>query len=213
MPPPSDDLRTILVQLSRNWAYSYIDDCVKRVFDRYPENTEFIDVLEKVTVLDSLYRTNLRFEGVTSMTHHITNHGEEIDDSLKSRSEKYEAFYIIRDFQRKNGNDGKWSFAAKYCRFQVPEHFPIYDDRAYYVIKWLQEQDVVPKEYKFQTYEEWKKGVYLIGQLMGSTNLKEIDQALWNLSEYVLEDIHGRSGPRILNKSIHQVCLELSGHS
>jgi hypothetical protein len=103
------------------------DATVRLVFDSWPSNHVYAEVLAKVVVLNRLYSTNIF--NVYAVAEHIVR--LQIDERLASGD-----LTLAADLARVKIGDGvrnNYSFATKYCSFQRPDVYQIYDS----YVNWL----------------------------------------------------------------------------
>lgn len=94
------------------------EDALAFLFQAYPNNTEPIQVMLKVTALDRLYNTNV--PDLIAMAEHIVGLGG-LDPMLESGDPR--AVDLIRTGGRRN----EYSFATKYCSWHQPDKYAIFD--------------------------------------------------------------------------------------
>jgi len=163
---------------------THYDNVVRRVFNENKHNGDIEAVLLKVSVLNSLYRTNI-FD-VYKMAKHIVglarNHN--LDDLLNSGDLK--AVELIRHghgIKRKKNNKelDLYSFATKYCHWSNPESYPIYDTNVYKALMSLKRKKLINnfKSNDLWNIEKFKKIIDIIMEKSGITSYKKIDQVLW----------------------------------
>lgn len=117
-----------LVEDAKRWwgeneRFNIQEDAIRALFDRhYPNHTDVVGVLTKVTVLDSFYSTNLYSKLPVAKRIIELNTAQrlaEADFSLVNEmatvSVQGKSFYF-------------YSFASKYCSQHSPDTFPIYDE-------------------------------------------------------------------------------------
>jgi hypothetical protein len=92
-----------------------------QLFQKFPQNTAFEEVVLKTKVLNVLYSTQIR--AVNIVARHICSLA--IDPDL--RAGKPEIVDRIAKVQLKDNVRYNISFASKYCNWHNPAAFPIYD--------------------------------------------------------------------------------------
>lgn len=99
-----------------------IEWVLRQLFEKFPENTDFGEVVVKTKVLNVLYSANVL--AVNVVAKHITDLG--IDPDLKAG--KAEIVDRIAEV-RLSGDRIRYyfSFASKYCSWHNPTEYPIYD--------------------------------------------------------------------------------------
>jgi hypothetical protein len=116
------------------------DEAVNIVFRAYPTNSSLDHVLIKVTVLNSLYRTNI-FQ-IHRLSKHVLRMEESKQLDEKLRVGDLEAIELLRKghgIKRKSDviSCDLLSFATKYCHWHQPDYYPIYDSKVECAIRWL----------------------------------------------------------------------------
>jgi hypothetical protein len=189
--------------------YKPSDTLIKKLFEKYRKKSDPVDVFAKVAILDSYYSTNLKTEQVIKVIRCITSQGPEIDQALSHGT--YEAFDKIRKCEIAEGGYGLWVFASKYCHFQSPDKYPIYDAYAAEALKWALKK---PLDYEFgddEYFSTWKPAIEQCRNLVGfpENDFKKIDQSLWMLGNKHRYQL--RSGDRW--KSVDEVYQDVFGTS
>lgn len=96
-----------------------------RLFREHPSNSDFETVLIKIAALNSLYSTFVRSIHLVPMAQHIVQLKIDRQTEGGTASET-----IVNEIARvKTVEKGRvyFSFASKYCHFQNPGFYPIYD--------------------------------------------------------------------------------------
>jgi len=179
-----DLLKYYAEQFNTDWNLQY-DNVVRKVFNKNPNNTDAEDVLLKVVVLNSLYRTNiLDFD---KMKEHIVKLGvkEKLDMLLKSGDLK--AVDLIRHDHRIRYNEttkidmDTYSFSTKYCHWSNPNAYPIMDQFVYKAIMRLKKDTLISgfKGDDLRDINIFKNIVDKIKEITGIQSYKELDQSLW----------------------------------
>lgn len=123
--------------------YARVDDALLSLFEAYPDNSSFPEVLAKVCVANSFYATNLRImplekgtemrmPDAISMSKHICAQSR-FDKWIRSTAldDRMRAVEYIRngnsEFIRRPDAYSTYSFATKYCSWHNPAGFPIVD--------------------------------------------------------------------------------------
>ena len=113
---------------------------LSELFEQYSTNTQFYDVLIKVTVLNSLYSAGLNNNDgsktidVVTMTKHIILEPC-FDNWLQSDEEKEQIkaynYIAVGLSEARDENYNKcYAFASKYCSWHRPDIYSIMDSRA-----------------------------------------------------------------------------------
>jgi hypothetical protein len=121
-----------------------IEESLTALFRQYPHNTDPHHVLLKVIALNALYSTRIpvyseKIPNALDMTHHIHQHGPEIDSALASGSTEI-VDQIANLRVPKKGQRCYFSFASKYCSWQKPQSYPIWDSNVQAYLRCLQRQ-------------------------------------------------------------------------
>jgi hypothetical protein len=127
--PTAKDIRGAGVQFDAE--NKYCEDALTELFRQYPNNTDGSHVYLKVVTLNALYSTQIpiysnRIPSLADVADHIIK--QEIDASLSQGSPDFvnQIASITVD-----GKDHRYnySFATKYCSWQRPDTYPIFDSR------------------------------------------------------------------------------------
>ncbi|HUH62435.1 MAG TPA: hypothetical protein VLZ50_05530 [Terracidiphilus sp.] len=111
------------------------DPALAILFAQYPANTCFDHVLLKVVVVNSTYGTQIHAVSSKKPTlYDVARHivSRNIDDALQAGS--VDVVDRIADVSADGKHEYLYSFASKYCNWQRPDCYPIYDAR---VVKYL----------------------------------------------------------------------------
>jgi hypothetical protein len=142
------------------------EDVLSELFGKYSENRSLRDVLIKVSVLNSLYSTQIY--AIVEMAKHIVE--ANIDDEI--------ARVEINGKLRTN-----YSFATKYCHWHQPEMYPMYDSYVHQLL-WSYHVHHAFRDFKqedLRCYSRYKEIVesfrhrYKLEQF----SLRELDKFLW----------------------------------
>ncbi|PIR69184.1 MAG: hypothetical protein COU47_03710 [Candidatus Niyogibacteria bacterium CG10_big_fil_rev_8_21_14_0_10_46_36] len=155
--------------------YFVADKALEELFDAFPKNSDFKNVLLKVSALNALYSTSVY--AIFKMAEHIHSL-KKIDQSLKNGDIKIVDKIAKVDFADRIF----YSFATKYSHWHNPEEYPIYDQFVDKVLWGYQQQNKFSdfrrsdlkqfREFK-RVLNEFRKHYKLSG------SLKEIDKFLW----------------------------------
>lgn len=175
-------------------AYTEQEKILCNLFKKYPENTNFEEVVYKITILDSFYSTNLRFNDKTLTADKDSKSGiievANIILGIKDFDERVERGHIelvdqiVNTAKQDKNMKSVYSFATKYCSFHNPEKYPICDNFVKEELKYYRNQKV--SEFKFQNkdLENYREFVKVVKNFKEIFNLekysfKQIDQYLW----------------------------------
>jgi hypothetical protein len=168
---------------------SLVEQSLSELFRQYPTNTDLRHVLLKVVALNALYSTQIHVyarivPNVLDVAEHIQRNAEEIDSALAIGSpEVVDRIAAVNAPEKKS----RWffSFATKYCSFQRPEFYPIWDSRVDRYICSLKAQ---PQFAEFfgtgedrWRYSEFRRLITVFRGTfgLGSFSFKEIDKFLY----------------------------------
>jgi len=192
LPPTADDV--IRAEKKFDQENGPVEWVLTQLFKKFPENTDFGEVVVKTKVLNVLYSANVL--AVKVVAEHITN--LRIDPDL--RAGKAEIVDRIAEVRLSGGKTHHFfSFASKYCSWHNPTEYPIYDKNADACLWYYREQDKfdefpripgcplnsVPYGYN---YPEFKRRVNAFGVRYGLTSFtyKQLDKLLWSLGDTLL---------------------------
>lgn len=115
--------------------YAIAEAALASLFHSRRKNTDAADVLVKVAALNALYATSVL--GVYRMAEHIFSHGERIDCWLTQGDDRaVDRIRRVPRLLKKNGRPRDfYSFATKYCHWQEPERFPMYDQYVVHALR------------------------------------------------------------------------------
>jgi hypothetical protein len=114
-----------------------VEHTLEELFRQYPANSDPRHVLLKVVAVNSLYHTCIF--ALDTVARHIQEHHKEIDAALTAGSP--EIVDKIARVKVKGKTYNFFSFATKYCSWQNPSAYPIYDSHVDHYLWTLQQQD------------------------------------------------------------------------
>lgn len=163
--------------------------------ERFTTNTDFYEILTKVTLLNDFYSTNIM------APRYIARRIKklDIDKRLKDRDTKLvKEIAEFKFIERTENNPDKiktrvfYSFATKYCHNSNPEAYPIYDRNVAYILKSYKKQD---NFYKFnnsdlKNYKQFKNIIDEFKKYYRLENLsyRDLDHFLWIYGKEELEN-------------------------
>jgi hypothetical protein len=171
--------------------YGIIEQALSELFSHYHCNSDHRHVLLKVVTLNSLYSAGIRsvyserVTNVLDVARHINQHAQDIDSALSAGLP--EAVDLIAKISVPEKKDRVFfSFATKYCSWQKPEAYAIYDSHVDEYLWFLQNQDHFAKDFASDTfwgdyprfYEVMVKFREFYG--LSSFTFKQIDHFLWH---------------------------------
>lgn len=175
--PTADYVWQRIEQFDGDPRYYGAEQACGLVFEQWPRNTTLDEILVKVTVLNRLYSTNIY--DVWTVADHIQK--LDIDARLASGD-----VTLVADIARVTLGGKRrnfYSFAAKYCAWHEPDHFPIFDS----YVEWiLWEYKKAHAFDKFAKYElrDYPRFVSILDTFRTHFHLndfsrKQIDKYLW----------------------------------
>lgn len=179
--PTRDAILEAGVRFDSDDRYGPADRILSCVFLRHPRNEVFDHVLLKVTLLNSLYNTNiLAFWAMAQHIHKLKIDPvlAECDTSIVDR---------IADLTVKGRRRRNYSFATKYCSWHRPFEFPIYDRLVSRVLGGFRDQYgfAAFTNADLQDYPKYKRILSAFREHFGleGFTFKEIDKFLWFTSK------------------------------
>jgi hypothetical protein len=154
-----------------------------QLFEKFPENTDFGEVVVKTKVLNILYSTQIR--AVNIVARHICSLA--IDADLKAGNP--EIVDGIAKVQLSDRIHNFFSFASKYCNWHNPTAYPIYDGNVEACLWFYRRQDgfaTFPRS--GYGYPEFVRRVNAFRDFYGLTSFtyKQLDKFLWYLGDTLL---------------------------
>jgi len=157
---------------------------LRQLFEKFPENTDFGEVVVKTKVLNVLY--GLQILAVNVVAEHITDLG--IDPNLKAG--KAEIVDRIAEVRLRGGKIYHFfSFASKYCSRHNPTEYPLYDKNVEACLWYYRKQDSFDKFPRYgYDYPEFKRRVDAFRHFYDLTSFtyKQLDKLLWSLGDTLL---------------------------
>ncbi len=163
------------------------ESAISKLIEKFPKNNDFEEVLLKVSVINSLYSTNIY--DIRAMAKHIKK--QDIDTGL-GKGEIEVVNKIARGHKigaKSDDDDGiyLYSFATKYCSWHNPQKYPIYDRYVDEVLRKSyrnQNENVRFKNKDLKKYEKFKKilknfrNYFKLGE-EEELSVKDLDKFLW----------------------------------
>lgn len=189
--PTPDDV----VEISRKFGREYgpMEWILQELFDKFPENARFAEVIVKTKVLNTLYNTQIR--AVNVVAQHICEHA--IDSQL--RAGRPEVVQLVATVQLTKKIRCNLSFASKYCSWHNPSAYPIFDknvNACLWYYKNLKDRfsvTLTDRSIHFKKDEkDYPKFVAIVDAFrdaygLSSFTYKEIDKLLWYLGDRLLK--------------------------
>jgi len=176
IPYPTKDLVQSYIQ-QFDQTYTVVEQALTKLFQLFPDNTAFEDVLLKVIVLNDLYRTAIW--ATYKVADNIVSLG--IDPLI--REGRPEAVDLIAHVRLGDKTRNNYSFATKYCAWHNSSAYPIYDG---FVDKMLWAYSKQDKFDKFLRQDLWKYDRFkrVVSNFrsyydLSTYDLKDIDKFLW----------------------------------
>ena len=159
---------------NENWP---IEWTLTQLFQKFPANVDFAEVVVKTKVLNTLYSTQIR--AVNIVARHIASLA--IDPDL--RAGRPEIVDKIAKVQLSNMTRNNFSFASKYCSWHKATAYPIYDSKVEACLWHYKKQDgfTTFRRYDHYDYAEFVRRVSAFRDFYGLTsfNFKELDKFLY----------------------------------
>lgn len=180
--PTNGLIKSYVKKFNQDERYYPADQAITKLFQTFPSNVHFEDILLKISVLNDLYSTNIY--GTYAMAKHIQN--LKIDRELMIGDplvvNKISVGHEIRS-SKTNKELNFYSFATKYCNWHNLEHYAIYDS---FVEKILLEYKRLDNFSEFtrmdlRDFPTFKRVIqdFMRFYDLNGHNLKEIDKFLW----------------------------------
>jgi hypothetical protein len=185
--PTLDLVEEIGKRFDNNVLVKLADEALAKLFMAFPENTDLSQILLKVVSLNSIYATNIslytaNFTRIEKMAQHIYENN--IDALLAS--DDLRTVDLIADAGLGGKNSKYYSFASKYCSWQKPTSFPIYDSRARELLCKYKKQDSFYPFNRNDVYciNGYRKYYDIVAAFrenygLGSLDFKKIDKFLY----------------------------------
>jgi hypothetical protein len=154
-----------------------------QLFQKFPENTDFGEVVVKTKVLNALYAVHVL--AVSKVARHICSLA--IDADLKAG--KAEIVDRIAKVQLSDKIHNFFAFASKYCSWHNPTEYPIYDSNVEECLWCYKKQDRFAEFDRYgYDYPKFKGRVDAFRNFYGlsSTSYKQLDKFLWSLGDTLL---------------------------
>lgn len=178
LPIPTPDLIRRSCE-SFDLADDYTHTAVQSLFEAFPTNRTFPEVLLKVSALNALYKTQIW--DIYPVAHHICEGIRNLDQCLLSgQAEIVDQISRVTNASKIRRN---YSFATKFCHFQNPSAYPIYDR---YVSEALwqyskQHQFASFKRFELEDYVEFLRvmGAFKTSFKLTRFGWRDLDKFLW----------------------------------
>ena len=180
-PPTADDV--IRAEKKFDEEARPIEWVLTQLFQNFPENTDFGEVVVKTKVLNVLYSTQIR--AVNIVAKHICS--LTIDPDL--RAGKPEIVDRIAKVHLSDKIRNNFSFASKYCSWHNPEAYPIYDRNVEACLWYYKKQDgFATFRRDGYDYGEFVRRVYAFRDFyrLTSFTFKQLDKFLYYLGDTLL---------------------------
>lgn len=175
--PTLDFVQRRLRELDGDERFYGAERAVGLVFQQWPGNTDFHQVLVKTIVLNQLYTTSIY--DVWTVARHIVS--LEIDERLRRGD-----LSLIRDIgsvQFKEKARYFLSFATKYCSWHQPEQFQILDSYVDWTL-WTYQRQFSFGSFRRYEIRDYSRFVQIVDQFRSHFRLagigrKQLDKFLW----------------------------------
>lgn len=170
-----------------------LERALGELFRQYPKNTDAAHVFLKATALNALYGTQIpiysdRIPVILEVANHIVSLG--IDADIERGSEELVG-RITRVAVSGKADRYNYSFATKYCSWQKPEFYPIFDSRVVEYLWLLCNHNCISRFHKesLWSYTAFKKIVTDFRDRFGLSEFtfKQVDKFLYLQGGIVLQ--------------------------
>ncbi|UDQ99474.1 hypothetical protein AAEX28_05160 [Lentisphaerota bacterium WC36G] len=118
--PSTKSVRHFLKKWDKSENYLIKEKCLNKLFkEQYKYNHNVEEVLTKVCCLNELYSIKIKAIDLLGVTNHIVSLN--VDEHINNND-----YSLVNDISNWGGNK-YYCFATKFCSFQRPEAYPIYD--------------------------------------------------------------------------------------
>jgi hypothetical protein len=179
--PTADDV--IRAAKKFDEEYGPTEWVLTQLFQKFPENTDFEEVVVKTKVLNALYA--VRVLAVKKVATHICSLA--IDADLKAG--RAEIVDRIAKVQLSDKIRSYFCFATKYCSWHNPTKYPIYDSNVEACLWCYKKQHGFDKFRRSgYDYPEFKRRVDAFRLFYGLSSLsyKQLDKFLYSLGDTLL---------------------------
>lgn len=164
----------------RTADYPIGDRALRSLFTAYPGNRTLETVLLKVAALNALYRTQLL--DVYGMGAHIVEC--RLDPYLETG--RREAVGLVRQFRKRDF----YSFATKYCHWNRPAIYPMYDRFVVAALQWLNAKLGLREKLTWEHCRDYDFFAQAVDDCRNTLGLgwrgyKRLDQGLWILGQII----------------------------
>ncbi len=166
---------------------------VTELFEKFPQNTDFSEVVVKTKVLNVLYGTQIR--AVNIVARHICRLA--IDADLRAGNP--EIVDVIAKVQLSDKIRNNFSFASKYCHWHNPAAYPIYDGNVEACLWFYRKQDgFATFARNGYDYPEFVRRVNAFRDFycLTSFGYKQLDKLLWYLGDTLVSNRESEAGKR-----------------
>lgn len=178
--PATEQVEHYLLEWASLESYVAQEKALGRLFvETFPNNTDILEVLLKVSTLNDFYSTNI-FK-VYPVAEHIVAI-EDIDKRLKEGD-----LSLVEEIQNSGSNNRKfYSFATKYCSHHNPLDFPIYDRYVDMVLRYYRRIDKFAtfKNEELKDYALFKETLVIFKEYYDlNYSFKDLDKYIWQLGK------------------------------
>ncbi len=175
------------------------EDTINHLFEKFPDNNSYPEVLAKVIVVNQLYSTRLNDNNagnkisVKEMAHHIIEKRKDIEEAKLSPDNELKIKELVsklgdkENYKLDRSVKCAYSFASKYLSFTFREFnsVPITDT---YARNTLQLMDFAGKKSNLDFYPNYYDSVRYLRNMYGNkVGYKEIDAFLWIMGKAYTE--------------------------
>lgn len=168
--------------------FSSSESAILKLFSVFPNNTDFGEILLKVSVVNDMYGTNI-FQKVQLADHILSC---QIDESIcigdRELIGKIASGHGIRSKRSEAGKEITfYSFATKYCAWHNSQCFPIFDNLLERLLSEYGRRDhfCTFRSGELRNYESFTKVIENFQAYYGLTkySLKDLDKFLWTYAK------------------------------
>lgn len=180
---------SIVNQYQSSWDQQNNKTCgiyeplLNNVIANNPTNTNFLAVLHKCLLINTLYSTRISKLDLTAIANGIVN-TKNFDYLLNHDPDITKAVDVIKNLTSRRN----YAFATKYCALHLCDRFPIYDSLSVNTLQHFQDKDhfysqgnfdIAKASKDYGTYVDIYK-TFITSYLNGtSATYREVDKYLW----------------------------------
>jgi hypothetical protein len=177
--PTAERVRAACDQFDRDERA--VEWVLTQLFQQFPENMDFDEVVVKTKVLNTLYNTQIR--AVNEVARHICNLA--IDPDLRAGKPGIVDRIAVVTMSASGKKRRNYSFASKYCSWHNQRSYPIWDSRVNAYLTWLRQRPegsfLVKNPDSWTEYAEFVDMMNNLRKVdtLGEFSFKQIDKFLY----------------------------------